>query len=156
VRANGSYFGTAPTVRCRATDALSGVASCALAHRTRGSHETFSAVATDRAGNTSRTTVTVTLLSYAIKEAPYSNSTWTVRAGRTYTLLAIANSRPTYVDAAVAPRAPAGLDGTFRSLGHGRWALAVTIQRALLSHPYWNIGIKVGRTVHVLRIRVVR
>jgi hypothetical protein len=51
---NGASYRTAPTVSCHATDALSGVASCSL-HRTRkGNTVTYTAVATDKAGNVTR------------------------------------------------------------------------------------------------------
>jgi hypothetical protein len=28
------------------------------------------------------------------------------------------------------------------------------MQRALRSHPYWNIGVLVGGTMHVIKIRI--
>ncbi|WP_375480481.1 invasin domain 3-containing protein [uncultured Jatrophihabitans sp.] len=156
VRHDRRYFASAPAAKCAAADSLSGIATCKLTHHTRGGRETFTATATDKAGNKSRRSVTVRLLTFAIRGAAFSHGAWTVRLDHTYTLLAVAHRRPRYVDAATAPRRPAGLDAAFHSLGHRRWALGDYMQPQLRSHRYWNIGIKVGHTVHVLRLRVIR
>jgi hypothetical protein len=28
------------------------------------------------------------------------------------------------------------------------------MQRSLRTHPYWNIGVRIGATMHVLKIRI--
>jgi hypothetical protein len=54
------------------------------------------------------------------------------------------------------PGAPAGLDNCFFAAGTvaglKRWSLGDTITESLSPHAYWNIGIKVGSVVPVLRI----
>jgi len=57
--------------------------------------------------------------------------------------------RPRYVDAAPTPGSPAGNDQFFRSAGHNRWALGVTISDALAQRfKQWALGVQLGTTVH--------
>jgi hypothetical protein len=42
-----------------------------------------------------------------------------------------------------------------RSAGYHRWSLPVMMTQSLRAHLYWNIGIKIGSTLHVLKIRVL-
>src|SRR5207248_2786111 len=63
VRSGTTYVGAAPRGRCVAADRLSGVASCRLMSTVRGTQVTYRAIATDRAGNVSSTSRTVTVLS---------------------------------------------------------------------------------------------
>jgi hypothetical protein len=155
VRNGASYSGTAPRARCAATDRLSGVASCTLTSSVRGTRTTYRATATDRAGNTAITSVTVTVLAYYLAGAPYKDGAFTVRVGHTYTLVVNgAGTRPVFYDAAVYPRTPTKRDNAFLAAGHHRWTLGVYMQRNLRTHTYWNIGVKIGGTMHVIKIRI--
>ena len=58
VKAGKTYRGKAPKVRCKATDRLSGVASCTITSTRRGNRVTATATAKDKAGNVTRTRVT--------------------------------------------------------------------------------------------------
>jgi hypothetical protein len=155
VRDGATYSGAAPSVRCVATDPLSGVASCRLAKSVRGTHVTYRAVATDQAGNVSRTSVTIKVLGYYLVNAPFKNGAFTVRPGRVYTFVVNGSARrPVYYDAAVYPLQPIQRDNAFHRAGHDRWTLGVLMQRSLRTHPYWNIGVRIGATMHVLKIRI--
>ncbi len=61
VRAGATYHGTGPKVRCKATDKLSGVASCSIRKSRTGKRVTATATARDNAGNVSRVRVTYRL-----------------------------------------------------------------------------------------------
>lgn len=51
---NGATYATAPTLRCKAHDALSGVASCHITRRHHGEIVDYVAIAKDRAGNVAK------------------------------------------------------------------------------------------------------
>jgi hypothetical protein len=155
VRAGTTYDGGAPQGRCVAGDRLSGIASCRLTRTVNGARVTYRATATDRAGNVARTSIGVRTLAYYLAGAPHRAGAFTVHVGRVYTLVVNGSARrPVYYDAAVDPRRPTQRDNPFQSAGHNRWTLGVYMQRTLLTHPVWNIGVKVGDTMHVIKVRV--
>ena len=61
VKAGATYRGKAPKPRCRATDKLSGVASCTITKSRSGNRVTATATARDKAGNVSRARVSYRL-----------------------------------------------------------------------------------------------
>jgi len=150
------YFAKAPAGRCVAGDRLSGVATCTISRHRRGNAEVYVATATDKAGNVATARRTVRVSRFVIAGAAFRHGSYVVRAGHTYTMLAAAASQPRYVDAAIHPRRPRGLDNAFHSTGRGRWALGVTFSTGMLHHPYWNVGVLVGHRLHVLKVHVVR
>ncbi|NYG06775.1 hypothetical protein BJ986_001262 [Phycicoccus badiiscoriae] len=150
------YFAVAPAGRCTARDGLSGIASCTISRRISGASVVYTATATDKAGNVSTSRLTAMVSSFAIQGASFNNGVYSVRAGRTYTMLAAATSQPRYVDAMPHPGAPRGLDNKFIKTGPNRWALGVTFSNAMLHQRYWLIGMRVGRTTQVLKVQVVR
>jgi len=84
------------------------------------------------------------------------SAAFTVRAGHVYTLVVNGTGRqPIYYDAEVYPGRPHKRDNAFHRAGHHRWTLGVYMQPSLRSHRYWNIGVRIGGTMHVLKIRVV-
>ncbi|MCW2856904.1 MAG: hypothetical protein JWR52_2519 [Marmoricola sp.] len=150
------YLATAPVGSCVAHDGLSGVASCSISRHRSGRMEIYVATAKDKAGNVSTARVTALTNDFVIQGAPFSNGAYVVHAGRTYTVLAVAVTRPRYVDAALFPTMPRTLDHAFIKTGHNRWALGVTFSNAMLHHRYWYIGVRVGGRTHVLKVHVVR
>ena len=150
------YFAAAPAGGCSARDGLSGVASCTIKRTVSGASTVYTATATDKAGNVSTTRLTAKVSTFVIQGASYSNGMYTVRAGHTYTMLAVAKSQPRYVDAMPYPKAPRGLDNKFVWTGPNRWALGVTFSSAMVKHRYWNIGMRVGTQTQVLKVQVVR
>jgi hypothetical protein len=156
VSTKAPYFATAPVGRCSARDGLSGVASCTISRRLSGTSAVYTATATDKAGNVSTTRLTAQVSKFVIQGATFSKGMYTVHAGRTYTMLAAATSRPRYVDAMPYPKAPRGLDNWFIKTGTNRWALGVTFSKAMLHQRYWNIGMRVGGQTQVIKVQVVR
>jgi hypothetical protein len=155
VRDGATYSGTAPLARCVGTDRLSGVASCRITRTARGTHVTYQATATDRAGNVSRTSLTVTVLGHYLAGASYVHGAFTVHVGDVYTFVVNGTAlQPVYYDAAVYPQLPSKRDNAFRRAGHDRWTLGVFMQSSLRTHPQWNIGVRIGATVQVITIRV--
>ncbi|MBD8605322.1 Ig-like domain repeat protein [Aeromicrobium sp. CFBP 8757] len=154
VKAGRSYAGTAPKARCAARDAVSGVDSCTVSRKTKGSRTTVTAVATDRAGNTSRASVTYSTRAVYIDGARYSRGVYSVKAGRAYRLVVVGRSgRPVYYDAEVSPRKPFKRDHAFKKAGRNRWALSVLMQNGMQRQKQWNLGVRTGSTMNVLKVR---
>jgi len=154
VRASATYFAAVPHAACRATDRLSGVASCTVRRSTVGHRVTLVATATDRAGNRRSTRLTARTTAVAISGAAFRQGHFVVHRGRTYTVLVAAATRPTYVYAAPSPLRPAGGHVPFKRIGKNRWALGVTFTQAMRHHTYWNIGTRVGSHTTVTTVRV--
>jgi hypothetical protein len=154
VTSGRSYAGKAPRATCAAKDSVSGVLSCTVSSRTKGARTTVTAVATDRAGNTARASKTFTTRSIYIDGARYADGVYTVKAGTVYRLVVEGRSgRPVYYDAEVAPRKPSTRDHAFVKVGKDRWALSVLMQNGMERHKLWNLGVKTGSTMHVLKVR---
>jgi uncharacterized repeat protein (TIGR02543 family) len=151
-----AVYEAAPAARCVAKDSLSGIASCKLGLRYSDRTTTVTAVATDRAGNTRSTRVSYTTLPIAIGDAPLIDGAFSVKAGHAYTLVVRGSkTRPIYYDAAVYPAKPIVKDHAFYADGHRRWVLGMAMDANMRSHTYWNLGVKIGATLQVIKIRVV-
>jgi hypothetical protein len=156
----GRYARPGPTPHCTPSDALSGVASCTLTrYSTRHGDVTtvhYTGTAKDKAGNARATSGTFQLSSFAIQGATFSTGAYTVHRGHTYLFVVNSSTRPAYYDAAPFPATPFQPDPlAMRSAGYHRWSLPVMMTKSLRAHRYWNIGIKIGSTLHVLKIRVL-
>ncbi|SHG11253.1 Listeria/Bacterioides repeat-containing protein [Jatrophihabitans endophyticus] len=158
-RNRGVYRGTAPSVRCVGSDALSGITSCRLSTWSSaiaaGRTVHYRATATDRAGNTRTASGSYTVLTRYLDGATYDHGRFEVKAGRVYTLVVTSSgARPVYYDATVAPGRPRVRDHALRRGGHHRWTLGVLMQPGLRSHRHWNIGVRIGSTLRVLELRI--
>jgi hypothetical protein len=151
-----TYGGAAPTATFVGNDSLAGVASCILIRHTSGTKTTYTAVATDKAGNTRTISGGYTVLPIYVQGVAYSDGAFTVKLHHTYTLIVIGTgTRPLYYDAAVYPRMPTGQGPAFHAAGYHRWSLGVTMTGDLRSHTYRNLGVKIGGTLHKVKVRVV-
>jgi hypothetical protein len=148
------YDGMAPTAHCVAKDTLSGVAACTITRHVSGTKTTYKATATDKAGNTTSVSGSYTTLGISLGGANLVNGAFNIKLGHTYTLVVYASSQPRYYDAAPYPQKPTKRDKAMRSAGRGRWTLGVTMTRSMSHYRYWNLGVKIGRTMHVIKIRV--
>jgi hypothetical protein len=162
LRAGAHYVGTVPTApRCKAADALSGIESCRVKKTARqvagGTRLRYVAVATDRAGNQSRSTVSVTVAKIGVVGVPVRNGVFQTRAGHGYTLVVL-GSAPRYRYAAPTPRVPHGGDVPLKRAGsvHGvkRWTIGIAITPAMRHHKLWNLGVVQDGHLRIVRIRV--
>ena len=153
VHSGKTYNGTPPKAHCAASDALSGVANCRITLTHKGAKTLFRATATDRAGNRRSVTGSYKTLAIAVEGASVTNGAVNVKLGHTYTFIVHSTKRPTYYDAAPAPTIPFVRDMDFLAAGHHRWALGVTMTHSLHHFKYWNVGVKIGKVMHVIRIR---
>ena len=152
---NGAAYDTAPTLKCVGRDALSGLASCTLTkHTQRGSTITYRATATDKAGNTRTVDGQVPHAGHHDPGRQVRRRRYNVKLGHTYTFVVHAIKRPTYYDAAPVPTTPFKRDQNFLAAGKHRWALGVTIEQKLNHYEYWYLGVKIGKTMHKIKIRV--
>jgi hypothetical protein len=150
-----TYRGVTPTPRCVARDRLSGVASCRLIHHTVGARVRWKAVATDQAGNKRKVAVRTTVLPVDIQGARQHGGVFAVRSGSTYTLVVTGTAhRPVYYDAAAAPHRPVQRDKAFLPAGHHRWALGVSMTPGMRAGSHWNLGVKIGKKMVIVQVRV--
>jgi hypothetical protein len=154
VKNGATYDGKAPAAQCVGKDTLSGLASCKITKSVSGTTTRYKATATDRAGNTRSVSGSYRTLGMSLAGATLVKGAFNVKLGHSYTLIVYSNSRPTYYDAAPAPRIPFKKDQVFHAAGNHRWALGVTITRSMHHYKYWNLGVKIGHTMHVVRIRI--
>lgn len=155
VGTNVIYPHSGPAGHCVATDALSGVASCTLTRSVHGSFETYTAKATDKAGNTSRKTLVAHVADVVLSSTPFANGAYTVHQGGRYTLVAAVGSQPRYINAVPYHAMPTGNGPLFNYVSPNRWALGITITENRHAHAYWNIGVKVGSNLYVLTLHVI-
>jgi hypothetical protein len=156
VKSKAAYGGKAPAARCVARDSLSGVALCTLSKHTHGAVTSYTATATDKAGNSTTIRGSYRTLSTYLLGATYRNGAFVVHSGHRYTVVVTDQAgRPTYYNASIAPHRPAGRGLAFRAAGHHQWTMTVTINRAMRGHHFWNLGVKVGSTMHNVKVQVV-
>ncbi|MBW8801493.1 MAG: Ig-like domain repeat protein, partial [Streptomyces sp.] len=156
----GQYAKPGPTPACVASDALSGVASCTVS---RHSHTTgdsttvhYRVTARDKAGNVRTVNGTYRLVPLALAGAVFEHGAYTVHRRHTYLLEVHSVSRPAYYDATPYPGTPFQPDPiAMHAAGHHLWSLPVTMQPRLHTHRFWNIGIKIGGSMRVLKLRVL-
>ena len=156
-----TYIGKAPKARCLPSDSLSGVASCHIVLTTDATGKTtYTATATDKAGNAASVTGSYRVQRYYLREAIYdaSNNSYIVQTGTDYTLVALAAHRPHYykpVRLHHTPHVDGGkLSADGKQAGLARWTLTVSFGKALRKHTFWNIGVVSGGTVHPILLRV--
>ncbi len=152
VKKGGLYGAKAPKARCVAKDRVSGIASCKVSTRKRGTTTTVTATATDKAGNKRSTTLRYLTSVVTLEGARFRKGAYDVRRGRSYTLVVHSGSRPRYYQAEVAPLKPRKPGRLMRPAGRNRYALGVTMVD-LRGRTYWNLGVKIGKTMHVVRVR---
>ena len=154
VRDGATYYGTGPRPTCLAQDALSGVARCTVRLRDgAGGVTRYRVRAVDRAGNATTVSGSYRTSTIQLREATFTKGAWNVRPGRTYTVVVLSTSRPTYRFASPSPRRPGPGGTAFHRAGAGRWALAVTMDDAMRAHRYWNLGVEIDGTLSRVRVR---
>jgi hypothetical protein len=162
VRSGASYPGGAPAARCVGSDWLSGIASCTVSKATSGNSVTVTARATDRAGNIRSATVAYHLLPFYVLGASYQNGAFVLHEGHRYTVVALttSRSRPRFYDAAPWGRTPGPADNLLNAAGSQfglhRYTLSVYFGRGMGRYRYWNFGVKVGSTMHLVKFHPVR
>jgi hypothetical protein len=87
-----------------------------------------------------------------------SGGRFNVSVTDTYRLTVISSEHPSYVDAAVVPNLPGNgttslfPDGTVN--GVPRWYVLFNITPNLINFQYWNVGVQIGPTMYLVRLRV--
>jgi Bacterial Ig-like domain (group 3) len=155
VRNGATYMGKAPTPRCLATDALSGVATCKVTTRKVGARTYFRVLATDRAGNQATSWGSFRTLTTYVQDAKFVKGAFQMKVGKRYVIIVSSTTRPRYYYAAVAPRTPTVSGPAFNPAGYHRWAMGVRASTAMKSHDYWNLGVRIGTSMKSIRIQVL-
>ena len=160
VRDDVAYLGVRPRYSCQSADGLSGVASCRIraVKRAHGPN-VLRAIAVDRAGNVSTHSVSYWVKRRHLAGATWSKGAWEVHRGRTYTLAAMAWHRPRLVGAVPGQGRPSHLGARFKRAGKAagikRWTRTVTMSMPVSRSRTWTLGVRDGRGVHRITVRIV-
>ena len=160
VRNRARYLGAKPRHSCQATDGVSGVVSCKVTatRGPRGPH-ILTATAVDRAGNVASDRVVYRLTRQKLVGATWNKGAWEVRRGRTYTLAAVAEIRPRFARAVPGANPPRHLGALFNRSGRvaslKRWTHRVHMTMPVSRTRVWTIGVKDGRAVHPIKVRLI-
>ncbi len=160
VRDGAGYLGIRPRHGCQAADGLSGVLSCkVIEKRTYGGPTALTATAVDRAGNVATNRVTIRVNRRNLVGATWVKGAWEVHRGRTYTLEAMARYRPRVVQAVPGVGRPHQLGARFDRSGSvagvKRWTRRVPMSMSVSRTRTWTIGVRDGRGLHRITVRLV-
>lgn len=162
VTSGSHYAAWAPKASCAGVDALSGALRCSVRTTTKataaGWTVSYTGAAPDRAGNIGRTSGTYAVTRYGVSGATYARGDWVVRLAHRYVVVAVSRPRPTLLGPAPGNRTPAGRAAPFRRTGsvHGLpvWSASIRIPGTMRAHPVWSYDVKIGRTNHLVRVRL--
>ncbi len=144
------YVGTLPTATCATTDTQTGIASCVITRRVTPTRTTITATATDRAGNVSTATTAYRTRAYVVKGASYRNGTFVLARGKAYRLVGTVKAAGTVYGPARIGRTAVGSD---RLRGGNA---TIRIPRSAKPGSQWKVLVRVGSTVHTVKITVRR
>jgi hypothetical protein len=146
---------------CAATDKLSGLSGqCKLVISRTESALTWTATATDKAGNSTTSTGKVHLIDYFVAGASRVAGRFVVTVGKTYTVEAFilpATTAPKYVFAVPAGGKPHPVGPAMTKIGPHLWAIRIHITKAMDKRfKHWTLGVRSGRTLHTIPITLTR
>jgi sugar lactone lactonase YvrE len=161
VHNHARYNGAAPTALCTAVDTLSGIASCQI-KQTVASHATvrlvhYTATATDRAGNTASLRGSYRVLTFFVAGVHYTGGAFDVKSGHTYTVGVVSKTQPRYYKprpSHAAKSKPSVKGPLMTNVGHDLWTTEIKITARMRHHTLWNIGVKTGHKLLVVKIRL--
>ncbi|MCD9154565.1 Ig-like domain-containing protein [Aeromicrobium duanguangcaii] len=152
VKARRGYF-DAPKPTCKVTDSVSGVQTCKVTSKRRGTKVVVTAKATDVAGNVRTKRVTYRLAKFTIRGAKKVGNTYRVKQGKTYTLQ-VRGAKARYVYATPAPGKPNRGSVPFKKAGKNTWTLGVTMSMTTSGTRSWNLGYTQNGKLHVIKVKV--
>lgn len=88
-----------------------------------------------------------------VSGVPRSKGAYVIRAGSTHTLVVKSATRPTCLVASTTGK-PGRAEGKFSKVGKNRWALPVHFDSSMREASKWVIGVKVGKKVVTVPIRI--
>ena len=156
-RNGGTYEAPGPKLTCTASDTLSGLAGpCTLTVKQSESAVSWTATATDKAGNTATVSGKIKLIDFYIKGAAVKDGRFVVTVGHTYTVVAYlltGTKAPRYVDAAPAGVRPHPVGSKMTSVGGHLWEIRASITTTMdRKYEDWNLGILTGKVMHIVQI----
>lgn len=158
IKNGATYDAPGPSkITCEATDALSGLASpCALKVVRGPLHITWTAKASDKAGNTTTVSGKASLTDFFVAGVPKVNGFYQVKIGGSYMVEAfvVTTKAPHYVFAAPLGVQPHPVGPAMTKIGTDLWAIQINITHKMSKHKFWTLGVKVGTTVHLIHIQL--
>ncbi len=143
------YVGSLPKPKCVATDATSGVASCALTRKVTATRTTVTAKAVDNAGNRSTTSLSYRTLAYTVRGASYRGGEFRLKAGKSYRLDGT-------VKASGRVYGPGKIGRTAEYSGRLKGGKAtVKVPGSARTGSHWKVVVKVGSKTYTVKLKVV-
>ena len=158
IRNGGTYNAPGPAkITCQASDSLSGLASPCVLKVVRGPlHITWTAKATDQAGNTTTVAGKASLTDFFVAGVPKVNGFYQVKVGGSYMVKAfvVTAKAPHYVFAVPLGVQPHPVGPAMTKIGTDLWAIQINITHQMSKHKFWTLGVKVGTTLHLIHIQL--
>lgn len=119
-------------------------------------HLTWTAKATDKAGNTATVSGKASLTDFFVAGVPKVNGFYQVKIGGSYMVEAfvVTAKAPHYVFAAPRGVQPHPVGPAMTKIGSDLWAIQINITHQMSKHKFWTLGVKVGATVHLIQIQL--
>ena len=158
IKNGGTYNAPGPAkITCQASDSLSGLASPCVLKVVRGPlHLTWTARATDQAGNTTTVGGKASLTDFFVAGVPKVNGFYQVKVGGSYMVEAfvVTTKAPRYVFAAPLGVQPHPVGPAMTKIGTDLWAIQINITHQMSKHKFWTLGVKVGAALHLIHIQL--
>jgi hypothetical protein len=158
IKNGGAYDAPGPSkITCQASDALSGLAGPCVLTMVRGpQHVTWTATATDEAGNVTTVSGKASLTDYFVAGVPVAGGFYQVKIGRSYMVRAfvVSTKAPHYVFAAPLGVQPHPVGPAMTKIGQDLWAIQINITHRMSEHKFWTLGVNVGTILHLIHIQL--
>jgi hypothetical protein len=155
VKNGATYSGAAkPKPVCAAKDALSGLVSCKVKTTSSATVVKYVVTATDKAGNVTTKKGSFKYLPFFLPQAKFVNGAYDITVGKDWTVAVVSKTQPAYYDATPAPGRPYRKDAKLTKVGKDRWSTSVLMDANMTHHKLWNIGVKIGKKLLIVQVRV--
>jgi Bacterial Ig-like domain (group 3) len=158
VKNGGTYDAPGPSlITCVASDRLSGLAGhCVLTVRRGPTSVSWTATATDRAGNVTTVKGSAGLIDYYVAGVARTHGFFQVTIGHSYLVKAyVVTARPPrYVFAAPLGVQPHPVGPAMTKIGTNLWAIQVTVTRNMHHYKYWTLGVLANSHLHPIYIEL--
>ncbi len=158
IRAGATYEAPGPSlITCKASDSLSGLAGhCVLKVRRRPSRISWTATATDKAGNVTTVRGSARLADYYVAGVPRRHGFFQVTIGHSYMVKAyvVGAKAPRYVFAAPLGIRPHPVGPAMTRIGADLWAIEIGVTPRMSHYRYWTLGVLAGGYLHTIDIEL--
>jgi hypothetical protein len=155
VRSGATYNGTIPSISCTAATGPSGLtpAGCRVRTTRSGTRVTYTAVATSKAGISSRVRGHVRVRPVFIAGVTPRHGVYRLKMGRVYSLRAYSTHKaPVFIYAAPRGTRPGPGHASMSPLGRGLWQIRIALNRT--PRKTWEMAVAIGKKHHRITVRL--